>query len=118
MLAVIDARRGEVFVAVYDPPDELLAPQALHPNAIADLLERASIPINLRRWVAVGDGAIRYRDVLALQGMVVPSDPQLHRIQAHAICALGARAPAVDSQVVPDYLRRPDAEIALEGVTS
>lgn len=119
VLAVIDARRGEVFAAAYDGHCELLAPQALHPNAIEELFERAIIQTNLKRWVAVGDGAIRYRDVIELQGVVVPAgDSQLHRIQAHALCALGAFAPVEDSPIVPDYRRRPDAEIALEGAVS
>jgi tRNA threonylcarbamoyladenosine biosynthesis protein TsaB len=119
ILAVIDARRGEVFAAAYDHEGELLAPRALPPDAIADLLERAPIPTNLKRWVAVGDGAIRYRDAIEPQGVAVPAaHSELHRIQAHAICALGALAPAGDSPVVPDYRRRPDAEIALEGVPS
>jgi tRNA threonylcarbamoyladenosine biosynthesis protein TsaB len=118
VLAVIDARRGEVFVAAHGPSGELLAPRALHPSAIAHQLERAQIQKNLERWVAVGDGALRYRDLIEPQGVLVPpADSQLHRIQANVVCELGARAPVV-SQVVPDYLRRPDAELALEGTVS
>jgi tRNA threonylcarbamoyladenosine biosynthesis protein TsaB len=119
VLAAIDARRGEVFVAGYGASGELFAPRALPPDAIADLLERASIPTDLKRWIAVGDGAIRYRDAIELQGVTVPAaDSELHRIQAHAICALGTLAPASEVPVVPDYRRRPDAEIALEGAKS
>jgi tRNA threonylcarbamoyladenosine biosynthesis protein TsaB len=117
VLAVIDARRGEVFAAAYDDEGELLAPLALHPDAIGDLFERAFIHTNLKQWIAVGDGVARYRDVFELPGVVVPAaHSELHRIQARAICALGALAPAGDDPV-PDYRRRPDAEIAL-GVAS
>jgi tRNA A37 threonylcarbamoyladenosine modification protein TsaB len=113
-LAVIDARRGEVFAAAYDDEGELLAPRALHPDAIGDLFERAFINTNLERWVAVGDGVARYRNVFELPGVLVPAaNSDLHRIQARAICALGALASAGDGPVVPDYRRRPDAEIAL-----
>jgi tRNA threonylcarbamoyladenosine biosynthesis protein TsaB len=127
VLAVIDARRGEAFVAAYDGDIELIAPHALPPSAMGELLERAAARTNLQRWIAVGDGALRYRDALERPGVVVPgARSALHRIQARAICELGthpptrppARAPAGDEQVVPDYRRRPDAEIALEGAAS
>lgn len=114
VLAVIDAMRGEVFAAAYDDTGELLAPRALHPDAIGDLFERAFINTNLERWVAVGDGVARYRDAFELPGVLVPAaHSDLHRIQARAICALGALASEGDGPVVPDYRRRPDAEIAL-----
>ncbi len=119
VLAVIDARRGEVFAAAYDGNGELLAPRALPPSAIGDLLERVPVQTNLERWVALGDGAVRYREAIEAAGVLVPAaGSELHRIQAHSVCALGALAPPKDSQVVPDYRRRPDAEIALEGVAS
>jgi tRNA threonylcarbamoyladenosine biosynthesis protein TsaB len=119
VLAVIDARRGEVFVAAYDGDIELIAPHALPPSAMGELLEQATARTDLKRWIAVGDGALRYRDALGWPGVIVPSAcSALHKIQAKAICTLGAHAHAGDAQVVPDYRRRPDAEIALEGATS
>ncbi|MFZ1154032.1 MAG: tRNA (adenosine(37)-N6)-threonylcarbamoyltransferase complex dimerization subunit type 1 TsaB [Solirubrobacteraceae bacterium] len=119
VLAVIDARRGEAFVAAYDGDIELIAPHALSPSAMGGLVERAAARTNLEHWIAVGDGALRYRDALERPGVVVPSArAALHQIQARAICALGACAPEDDAQVVPDYRRRPDAEIALEGASS
>jgi tRNA threonylcarbamoyladenosine biosynthesis protein TsaB len=119
VLAVIDARRGEAFVAAYDGDIELIAPHALSPSAMGELVERAAARTNLERWIAVGDGALRYRDALELPRVVVPgARAELHRIQAEAICVLGARMPENDTQVVPDYRRKPDAEIAFEGATS
>ncbi|HTD58372.1 MAG TPA: tRNA (adenosine(37)-N6)-threonylcarbamoyltransferase complex dimerization subunit type 1 TsaB [Solirubrobacteraceae bacterium] len=119
VLAVIDARRGEIFAAAYDGSSELLAPRPLPPDAIAHLLERASVQRTLERWIAVGDGAVRYRESIERQGVLVPpSDSELHRIRASAVCALGELATVGDSPVLPDYLRRPDAEIALEGAAS
>ncbi|HEY5193735.1 MAG TPA: tRNA (adenosine(37)-N6)-threonylcarbamoyltransferase complex dimerization subunit type 1 TsaB [Solirubrobacteraceae bacterium] len=119
VLAVIDARRGEAFVAAYDNEIELIAPHAIAPADIDELLERVMIGTSIKRWVALGDGAVRYRDALKHPSVLVP-DPHsaLHRIQASAICALGALAPADDAPVLPDYRRRPDAEIALEGAAS
>jgi len=125
LLAVIDARRGEAFAAAYasDPgPDgslaELAAARALAPQELAGLLSEAANGAGARRrWLAVGDGAIRFRGQLAQAGAVVPADSSpMHRVSARAICVAGARAAEVRGygEIVPDYRRRPDAEIALE----
>ncbi len=142
VLAAIDARRGEVFLAGYlageeppharesadgqespharesadgqESPDELISPRALPAQEVGGVLVAAGAP-----WLAIGDGAVRYREQLERAGATVPGDASpLHRVSAEAICALGARAPAPSSQLeatLPDYRRRPDAEIALEG---
>ena len=125
LLAVIDARRGEAFAAAYQPgadgaPGELAAPRALAPEDLVDLVaeaERAGGGAP-RRWLAVGDGAVRFRGQLAGVQAEVPADSSpLHRVSAAAICAAGARAPEARAfgEIVPDYRRRPDAELALEG---
>jgi tRNA threonylcarbamoyladenosine biosynthesis protein TsaB len=119
VLGAIDARRGEVFVAAYDGEIERTAPQAIAPSGLAELLQRLRAGSAIERWMAVGDGAVRYRDAFHAARVIVPDDHSaLHHIQAQAICALGARLPARardgDAPVVPDYRRAPDAEIALE----
>jgi tRNA threonylcarbamoyladenosine biosynthesis protein TsaB len=115
VLAVLDARRGEAFVAAYEMTDrgpvERVAPVALAPEGLREVVEPA------QHWEAIGDGAVRFRGDLESAGVTVPPDSSpLHLLSAEAICALGARAEtvAVDRAVVPDYRRRPDAEIALE----
>ncbi len=134
VLPVIDARRGEVFVAAYHRDVELLAPHPLAPVDVGELLARLAADTCIERWIAVGDGAVLYRDALQGPSVFAPDDSSsLHRIQARAICELGARSsirtephPPTHSyacaspeawQVLPDYRRRPDAEIALEGAT-
>jgi tRNA threonylcarbamoyladenosine biosynthesis protein TsaB len=126
VLAAIDARRGEVFVAGYlagegspnglESADELISPRALAPGDVTGVLVAAGAP-----WLAVGDGAVRYREQLRSAGATVPADGSpLHRVNAEAICELGARATGPSLQIesiLPDYRRRPDAEIALEGAT-
>jgi tRNA threonylcarbamoyladenosine biosynthesis protein TsaB len=124
VVAVIDARRAEVFAAVYgraagDGPIELVEPRAVAPGKLSGMFEqsRERAGGGALRPLAVGDGATRYRDELERLGAEVPADASpLHRVQAAAICELGLRArPASElEQVVPDYRRRPDAEIALE----
>jgi tRNA threonylcarbamoyladenosine biosynthesis protein TsaB len=125
VLAAIDARRGEVFAAVYqageqDTPRELAPPLALPPQeistAIAEAIDAAGGEgLSL---LAVGDGAVRFRAELEAAGAhVEPDSSPLHLINANAICALGALAHAQGLQeILPDYRRRPDAELALEGL--
>ncbi|HTA97418.1 MAG TPA: tRNA (adenosine(37)-N6)-threonylcarbamoyltransferase complex dimerization subunit type 1 TsaB [Solirubrobacteraceae bacterium] len=116
VLAVIDARRGEVFLAAYDGGQELIAPQAVSPDAVAELVETVAIDTQLEDWLALGDGAMLYREAFERAGVRVAEDRcEHHQIQAHAICELGEQALVSTEMVVPDYRRRPDAEIALEG---
>jgi tRNA threonylcarbamoyladenosine biosynthesis protein TsaB len=111
VLAMIDARRGEVFLATYATTGELMSPRALAPEDLGSIVTQAK-----GRWLAVGDGAVRYRGHLETAGVVVPEDcSPLHEVSAEAICNLGVSAPAVAAYeaIVPDYRRRPDAEVAL-----
>jgi tRNA threonylcarbamoyladenosine biosynthesis protein TsaB len=93
-VAVIDARRGEVFA---EGPG--LAAQAIAPSALAAALPAGAL--------AVGDGALAWRDTLEAAGVEVPpvGDPR-HAPQPAALLALAERDPA---PAVPRYLRAPDA---------
>lgn len=118
VIGVIDARRGEAFVAVYARSGaELLAPTVMAPEQLAELPASVGIEAPTERWLAVGDGALRFADRLRAGGVGLPSeDSPLHRISGESICALAESiAPGDPWTVAPDYLRRPDAEIALEG---
>jgi len=119
LLAVIDARRSEVFAAPFASPEgEPLAPPAvLAPGLIGEMAAVASADGGAGEVVAVGDGARRYRTELEAAGLEVPADEDpVHLLRAAAVCELGAGAEqATDYQlVVPDYLRRPDAELTLQ----
>lgn len=110
LLAVIDARRGEVFAAPFaSATGPQLAPAAvLAPDLVGELVgEDAG---------AVGDGARRYRAELEAAGLdVAPDDAPEHLLRAAAICELSlGLEPAGFQRVVPDYLRRPDAELTLQ----
>jgi tRNA threonylcarbamoyladenosine biosynthesis protein TsaB len=99
VVAVIDARRGEVFAAA---PDRF-GPAAMTPEELAARIEPG--------WLAVGDGAVRFREPLERAGAVIPADdaPQ-HRVSALQICRLGAQGqPADRDALLPDYRREPDA---------
>jgi tRNA threonylcarbamoyladenosine biosynthesis protein TsaB len=90
---VIDARRREVFVRQDEP--RVLAPAELELAA---------------GTLCVGNGAVRYRDVLEAGGAVIPPDGDerhLPRARFHAQLAT-AFGPA--EAVEPLYLRVPDAD--------
>ena len=107
VLAVLDARRGEAFVAAWRGEEAVLAPAAVTPEVLGGLVAPGSL--------AVGDGAVRFRDVLEPSGAEVPADgSSLHRLSALSVARLAAAAPpGAAEDVVPEYLRLPDAEIAL-----
>ena len=100
--AVLDARRGEAFVAVYDAEGRrVLGPEARKPEGLS----------GLGAALAVGDGAVRFRDRLEAAGVAVAHDDSpLHRVAAGPLCRLTATGIPIDRDaLVPDYVRLPDA---------
>jgi len=96
-LPMVDARRREVFTLVAGEP-AVLRPAELE-------LEPGT--------VCVGDGAVRYRDVLEAAGAdVPPRDSDLH-VPLARFHALLAREYGPAERVEPIYLRVPDAEKAI-----
>jgi tRNA threonylcarbamoyladenosine biosynthesis protein TsaB len=114
VLAMIDARRGEAFAAVYSLTGELIPPRALPPAELERIATQAG---GVHELLAVGDGALRFRGYLEAIAVAVPeSASPLHRVDAGLLCELALSAQAGEPEaVLPDYRRRPDAEIALEG---
>ena len=112
VLAVLDARRGEAFAAAYRGADELVAPATVRPEALAGLVAGSAEPP--AAWLAVGNGAIAFRDQLEPAAVAVPADGNpCHRVSAVAICRLAAAsAPVARDALVPEYVRLPDAEEA------
>jgi tRNA threonylcarbamoyladenosine biosynthesis protein TsaB len=107
-LAVLDARRGEVFAALYSPAGERLwEPLVAAPSELAERVAELPAPP-----LAAGSGAVRFRDELASRGVDVPEDGDaVHRVAARHICALAEAAPdRGDGRLEPIYLRAPDAE--------
>ena len=106
-LALIDARRGERFAALYEGEDERWAEAAGAPDEVA----RRAVQGGLRP-LAAGDGAVRFRDVLEAAGVrVAPPGSRAHVVRGLAICRLALKAPSVAPEtVVPRYLREPDAK--------
>jgi tRNA threonylcarbamoyladenosine biosynthesis protein TsaB len=113
VLAVLDARRGEVFAAAYRGSGgrdgirvEDFPPAALTPEALAERVRALPAPP-----LAVGDGSVRFRGSLEAAGARVPPDEdRVHRLRAEHVCRLGAEGSPTDRDaLLPDYLREPDA---------
>ena len=108
VLAALDARRGEVFAALYDGRGAVVwEPFVSSPSELAARLAAApDTPL------AAGSGTVRFRTELQESGVEIPEDADgVHRVEARQVCAIGAQAPASDPrEVAPIYLRQPDAE--------
>jgi len=92
-VAVIDAKRREVFVA---------GPRVLAPSEVA--LEPND--------VLVGDGAIRYRELFERAGAVVPPDADERHLPKARFHAALARDFGSVELLEPLYVREPDAKAA------
>jgi tRNA threonylcarbamoyladenosine biosynthesis protein TsaB len=117
VVAVIDARRGEVFAAGWARSEvaraaavALLEPRAMAPDALAEALAATG-----HTWLAVGDGAVEFRTALERSGArVAGRDSGRNRVSAVQHCRLASElAPVAPDGVQPEYLRLPDAEITL-----
>lgn len=98
---VIDARRKEFYFRI-DHEDRLAGPD----DAIAEI-RRAARP-------AVGDGALQLRERLEEAGVgVPPADDPLHLVSPSRLIELaeGIAAKPAD-EVVPNYIRPPDAKVS------
>jgi tRNA threonylcarbamoyladenosine biosynthesis protein TsaB len=108
LLAVIDAKRGEVFAAEYEQGGgRRWGPLALRPEELAERVATGGTGV-----LAAGDGSVRFRGVLEAAGIsVMPDDSRAHVVRALHVCRLAAAVPGVAPQaVLPDYLRAPDAK--------
>ena len=105
-LPLMDAKRGEVFAALYERGEVLWPPFAASPEDVAERIRAAGISP-----LAAGDGSVRFRGVLEAAGIrVEPDGSRAHVVRALHVCRLAADVPAVSPEaVLPEYIRLPDA---------
>ncbi len=105
-LPLIDAKRGEVYAALFEDAEQTWPPCVTGVDALVKRLRDAAITAQ-----AAGDGSLRFRDELETAGVAVaPAESPLHVVSAGHLCRCALGAPDVaPEQVVPDYLREPDA---------
>lgn len=102
VLAVLDAKRGQVFAKRFSAeagdPGEILC---LRPEELT--AEEAPL--------LVGDGAVRYREELSRLGEIPPDGSPLHRVTATGHVLSAGLSAVEPEEVVPIYVRAPDAEV-------
>lgn len=119
--SVVDARRGEVFWALYEPVEGRMVsvnePAVLPPAALAEELRR--LPGNL---LLTGDGARRYfaagppeaGDGDRFPGFDVAPEEFDHPSATVLLDLAGGRADVAAEKVTPNYLRGADVRIGWE----
>jgi tRNA threonylcarbamoyladenosine biosynthesis protein TsaB len=114
VVSLIDARRGQVFAAMYEQSgsDAGWAPEVMDPDVLLARVGGLDTPGG-GSVVCVGDWAIKSRSELEDAGAdVPPSDSGLHAVSGLHLCTLAESVEAVGpADVYPFYLRAPDAEI-------
>jgi len=100
VLAVLDAKRGEVFAQRFSDGGageiDCLKPEELFAEGGP---------------LVVGDGAVRYRDALSRLGRIPSDGSPLHRVTAAGHVLSADLSPVEAGDLVPIYVRQPDAEV-------
>ena len=130
VVTVVDARRGEVFAAAYDFTGGGVDAD-VDPASVRDDRAEALAPGDLAGWLddlatsgrvlVVGDGAVRYLELLAprpgmdlglAETIAAPAPAVLARLAVRRLAA--GTLPTPPGDVVPDYRRHADAKINWE----
>jgi tRNA threonylcarbamoyladenosine biosynthesis protein TsaB len=101
VLAVLDARRGQIFARRYSETGPTTGIYCLRPEELA--VEGGPF--------VVGDGAVRYRGKLSGLGRIPPETSPLHRVTAVGHLISADLTPVSPEELVPIYVREPDAEV-------
>ena len=109
VLAVLDARRRQVFVRYFASGGSRGGILCVAPGEVGvQLSERASPE---KQMLIVGDGAIRYREELSGLDRIPADASPLHRVTAAGHVLSADLTPVPVREVVPLYVREPDAEV-------
>jgi tRNA threonylcarbamoyladenosine biosynthesis protein TsaB len=101
VLAVLDARRGQVFARRFSEAGPTTGTYCVRPEELS---------VEGRPFV-VGDGAVRYREALSGLGRIPPDGSPLHRVTAVGHVISADLTPVDPEELVPIYVREPDAEV-------
>ncbi len=101
VLAVLDARRGQVFARRFSEAGPTTGIYCARPEEL---------------WVegrplVVGDGGVRYRETLSGLGRIPSDGSPLHRVSAVGHVISADLTPVGPEDLVPIYVREPDAEV-------
>jgi tRNA threonylcarbamoyladenosine biosynthesis protein TsaB len=101
VLAVLDARRGQVFARRFSEDGPTTDIYCVRPEELS--VEGGPL--------VVGDGALRYREDLTSLGCIPPEVSPLHRVTAVGHIISADLTPVNPEDLVPIYVREPDAEV-------
>lgn len=102
--ALLDARRGEVFAAGWDPDgSRRFGPVAAAPQVLAQLLGDGG-------WLVAGRPPAPFAEVLREHGIErLPDEDPRNLIGGAALCELAREGEPLDGPALPNYVREPDA---------
>jgi tRNA threonylcarbamoyladenosine biosynthesis protein TsaB len=101
VLAVLDAKRGQVFARRFSEHGPTTDIYCVRPEELA--VEGGPF--------VVGDGTVRYREALSGLGRIPPDGSPLHRVTAAGHLLSADLEPVSPEDLVPIYVREPDAEV-------
>ena len=102
VVGLIDARRSELFCCFREPSGVLAHPFAVRLGAVGEQIPTGAL--------CVGDGALLASNELRSAGFEVPdTDDHRHRVRASVIARLAETPDQPGPQLVPVYVRNPDA---------
>jgi tRNA threonylcarbamoyladenosine biosynthesis protein TsaB len=104
VLAVLDARRGQVFAQRFSEAAPTTGISCARPEDLSE----GGAPL------LVGDGAVRYRGALSSLGRIPPDGAPLHRVTAAGHILSADLVAIAAEELVPIYAREPDAEVRRE----
>jgi tRNA threonylcarbamoyladenosine biosynthesis protein TsaB len=105
IIAVLDARRRQVFAQHFAGDGAQGEILCVMPEELPEKLPAENAPL------VVGDGAVRYREALFSLGCIPSDSSPLHRVTAAGHVLSADLAPVPAREVVPLYVREPDAEV-------
>lgn len=113
-ISLIDARRGTVFAGVYGAPrGEVMIPEGHY--ELGDLLAR----LPACQATFIGNGALANQEVISATRLdaVIIGEARFKQSKACAVAELALKGGVLENyhQLVPNYLRRTEAEINLGG---
>jgi tRNA threonylcarbamoyladenosine biosynthesis protein TsaB len=110
VLAVLDAKRRQVFAQLFASDGSRGEILCAAPGELAAQLP-AREESREKDMLLVGDGAVRYREALSGLGRIPADASPLHRVTATGHVLSADLVPVPASEVVPLYVREPDAEV-------
>jgi tRNA threonylcarbamoyladenosine biosynthesis protein TsaB len=112
VLAVLDAKRRQVFARRFASDGSGGDILCVAPGELAARLSEDSEEASPeKRMLVVGDGAVRYREELSGLGRIPADASPLHRVTATGHVLSADLTPVPAREVVPLYVREPDAEV-------